>query len=172
VTGSNERVYYAWVLNNGTLDFITTILSHELVEAYTDLEGAFIQIASSSSSNWNEVTDVCRLSAFFDGVLVQSYWSQDQNACVIPFYNFADIRNAVPAGLDLQVIAIRRAWSRERKSFWIQETKLRIQRWEIRSKSSALMPSYLLKMRTLSLFGDRGSTSKGCDQAGSQSRCA
>jgi hypothetical protein len=94
------------------------------MEAYTDLEGAFIQIATLSPSNWNEVADVCRSSAILDGVLVLSYWSQDQNVCVIPFYNFADIRDAVPAGLDLQVIAIRRAWNRERRSFWIQKSKV------------------------------------------------
>jgi hypothetical protein len=124
-TSSNERVYYAVVLNNGTLDFITTVLSHELVEAYTDPEGTFIQVAPANPNSWNEVGDVCQSSAYLDGVLVQSYWSQDLNACVIPFYEDGEIRDNVPPGLDLQVIAIRRAWSRERRSFWIQKIKVK-----------------------------------------------
>jgi Protein of unknown function (DUF3892) len=124
-TNANERVHYAMLLNNGTLDYITQVFSHELAEAYTDPEGTFIQIAPSNPSNWNEVGDICQSSAFLDGVFVQSYWSQDQNACVIPFYNANDPRDVPPAGLDLEVVAIRRAFSREVRSFWIQKIRAR-----------------------------------------------
>jgi len=34
---------YAWVSNNGTLDYVTIVYSHEIVEACTDLEGSAIQ---------------------------------------------------------------------------------------------------------------------------------
>jgi hypothetical protein len=123
-TSPAKRIYFAWVLNNGILDFMTSVFSHELAEAYTDPEGTFIQIAPANSSNWNEVADICRSAAYLDGVLVQSYWSQAQNACVLPFYNFSDVVDNLPTGVDFQVIAIRRAWSRERHSFFIQKIKV------------------------------------------------
>jgi hypothetical protein len=123
-TNNNETVYYAWAQNNGTLNGITNIFSHELVESFTDPRGTYIQIAPSSTVNWNEIGDICSSSAFIDGVLVQSYWSQGDNACVIPFYG-DDLRprEFPPAGASLQVIGIRLNYSKELHEYWIGELK-------------------------------------------------
>src|SRR5205807_660667 len=37
-----ERAHYSWITNDGTLDGVTRIFSHELVEAATDPEGSAI----------------------------------------------------------------------------------------------------------------------------------
>lgn len=79
-------VHYAWVMNDGTLDYVTTVFSHELVESCTDPEGTAVTGApgSCSGSGWCEIGDVCITSQSLDGVEVQSYWSQRDRACIIP----------------------------------------------------------------------------------------
>ena len=79
-----DRAWYCWVMNNGTLDSVTTIFSHELVEACSDPEGDGIQMNPSNSSNWNEIGDACCSAARLNGVMVQSYWSDRDKACIIP----------------------------------------------------------------------------------------
>jgi hypothetical protein len=80
-------------MNTGSLDFVTAIFSHELVEACTDPEGDAFQIAPANPNNWNEIGDRCegdflhKLLAFtgvIDGIRVQPYWSQRDQDCVIP----------------------------------------------------------------------------------------
>jgi len=82
----NDRAHYAWVTNNGSLDAITTIFSHELVESATDPEGSAILgvPGTCSQSGWCEIGDVCNSTGVLNGVRVQSYWSQRDRACVIP----------------------------------------------------------------------------------------
>ena len=79
-----DKIWIAWVTNNGTLDGVTTIFSHELAEAATDPEGNGIQVAPASPTNWNEIADICTSTGRVNGVRVQSYWSASDNACVIP----------------------------------------------------------------------------------------
>jgi hypothetical protein len=82
-----KKVYYAWVLNDGTLDGMSTIFSHELVEAVTDAEGNAIlgDTASCYGGGWCEIGDVCQgNTGQSNGVTVQAYWSQRDGACVIP----------------------------------------------------------------------------------------
>ena len=86
VHGYNEsKVELAWVMNNGTLSSISTIFSHELVEALTDPEGDGIQVNPRNATNWNEIGDVCSSTLAVDGVTVQSYWSTQDNACIVPY---------------------------------------------------------------------------------------
>jgi hypothetical protein len=73
----------AWVLF-GTRGFISTLFSHELVEACTDPFGDGIQVNPSNPVNWNEIGDVCATVQQISGVSVQSYWSQRDTACIIP----------------------------------------------------------------------------------------
>ena len=63
---------------------ISSIFSHELVEALTDPEGDGIQVNPRNGSAWNEVADVCFSTGILNGVTVQSYWSQQDRACIIP----------------------------------------------------------------------------------------
>lgn len=80
-----DKAWYCWVTNNGTLDSVTKILSHELVEACTDPEGDGWQVDPRSGSSWNEIGDICQNSSGrVNGVMVQAYWSQRDRACIIP----------------------------------------------------------------------------------------
>jgi hypothetical protein len=82
------RFRYAWVTNDGTLDLVTEIFSHELVEACSDPEGNGFQIAPANSNSWNEIGDSgCGCEGDFtmvNGVSVQKYWSQQDGRCVAP----------------------------------------------------------------------------------------
>lgn len=80
----NDRFYWAWVFNDGNRGDISSLFSHELVEALTDPSGDAIQIKPRNDSNWNEIGDVCSSRSVLNGVTVQSYWSKIDNACVVP----------------------------------------------------------------------------------------
>jgi len=80
-------VYYAWVANDGTLGYVTTVFSHELVESCTDPAGNAILGAPGicPGGGWCEIGDVCQgNNAVLDNVLVQSYWSQQDSTCIVP----------------------------------------------------------------------------------------
>jgi hypothetical protein len=65
---------------------MSQIFSHELAETFTDPNGDGIQIDPTSSISWNEICDVCENvpTVELNGVTVQSYWSAQDNACVVP----------------------------------------------------------------------------------------
>jgi hypothetical protein len=82
-----QKTYYAWLLNDGTVDGMSTIFSHELVESVSDPEGNAILGDSPScyGGGWCEIGDVCQgNTGMSNGVTVQAYWSQTDSACVIP----------------------------------------------------------------------------------------
>ncbi len=81
-------VHVAWAGNDGTPDTISSNFSHELVEALTDPDGSGWQVDPRSSFNWNEICDVCASAMKLNGVLVSSYWSSQDNACIIPDRDF------------------------------------------------------------------------------------
>ncbi|MGZ6790526.1 MAG: DUF3892 domain-containing protein [Mycobacteriaceae bacterium] len=78
-----DRSHIAWVAF-GNRGFISSVFSHELVEALTDPEGDGIQVNPTNANNWNEIGDVCASTGLVNGVTVQSYWSQNDQACIIP----------------------------------------------------------------------------------------
>lgn len=79
----NDRSHMAWVAF-GSRAFVSSVFSHELVEALSDPEGNGIQVNPTNSNSWNEIGDVCSSTGVVNGVTVQSYWSQSDRACVIP----------------------------------------------------------------------------------------
>lgn len=79
----DDQTHFAWV-QYGPIDTMTAVFSHELAEAVTDPEGNGIQVAPANAINWNEIGDVCASTLRVDGVVVQSYWSQADNACIVP----------------------------------------------------------------------------------------
>lgn len=85
-TRSGQRIHFAWVTNSANLSSITTIISHEIVEAATDPEGsAFLGVSGTcSQGGWCEIGDVCSTTSTLDGVTVQSYWSNQAGACTVP----------------------------------------------------------------------------------------
>jgi hypothetical protein len=88
-----EDILCAWVMNDGTLDSVTTIFSHELVEACTNPHGDGYQLdapgqCSASPINWCEIGDVCEgIRDTVNGVVVQEYWSARDSACIAPGSN-------------------------------------------------------------------------------------
>ncbi len=76
--------WYGWVSHNGTLGSLMPVLTHELVEAVTDPNGGGIQVDPRNSTNWHEICDVCCSTYPLDGVVVSSYWSQRDSACIVP----------------------------------------------------------------------------------------
>jgi hypothetical protein len=86
-TRSGQRIYYAWFSNQGYLEAITGIVSHELVESATDPEGSgFVGVKGTcDESGWCEIADVCASTWWvLDGVTVQGYWSNRDNECIVP----------------------------------------------------------------------------------------
>src|SRR5262249_54010502 len=84
-----RNFYYGWTENvggTGAMDDITTAFSHEYVEAVTDPAGTAWQVNPRSTSSWNEITDgeAQNYSFRVDNYLVQSYYSQEDNAYVVP----------------------------------------------------------------------------------------
>ena len=81
------NVPFGWV-TQGSVDSFSVVFSHELVEACTDPEGTGWTSATACGvghGGWCEIGDVCQGSdARVHGVLVQRYWSNADNQCVVP----------------------------------------------------------------------------------------
>jgi hypothetical protein len=95
-------IYWAWVRNDGTLDFVTEVFSHELAEACTDPDGTAFQIVPRSTNAWNEIGDEgcgCQsVDERIDGVLVQKYWSQRDKQCIAPSSDIVGVVDKVVLG--------------------------------------------------------------------------
>lgn len=84
-TIAGVRAHWAWVTNDGTLAGVTSIFSHELVEACTDPEGDGWTGNVCNQGGWCEIGDVCSGDiTVVDGVSVQRYWSNFDGRCVVP----------------------------------------------------------------------------------------
>lgn len=86
-----SRLPYVWIRNDGTLDFISSVYSHELVEACTDPTGqGFIDGSGACNQSVCEVGDYCygsgpgRGTESHGGVWVQAYWSVVDSRCLVP----------------------------------------------------------------------------------------
>ena len=84
-------VPYAWISNDGTLDFISSVYSHELAEACTDPVNAFYDnTGACGQAGPCEVSDFCYGNGpgrgwwKVGGVLVQGYWSLQDGRCMLP----------------------------------------------------------------------------------------
>jgi hypothetical protein len=95
----NDPIHFCWVGNDGTLDYVTTVLSHELVEAVTDPNGGTGIVAGPGtpqagggrpgcpSTGSCQIGDVCNtICGYVRGVKVQAYWSESlpNRTCVLP----------------------------------------------------------------------------------------
>lgn len=83
--GDVDRAWVGYV-SNGTLDHITAVLSHELVETITDPEPSGpAWVMNRKIHNGSEIGDACNgTEDVVDGIAVKAYWSQRHRACVIP----------------------------------------------------------------------------------------
>jgi hypothetical protein len=154
------KPFVAWI-GNGTLDAMTVVFSHELAEAVTDPQGTWIQLAPASASSWNEICDVCALVAYLDGVAVSSYWSNIEQACVIPQNQFNSLFQYPPKGVPLQVLAIQKAYSVEVGHEWVFAVRTRDNSTQIeydlyRGQATSLIDS---GANTMFVVGSDGSRS-------------
>lgn len=84
-TYNGTNLHFGWVANGSSLASVTWVFSHELVESVTDPEGTAITGTGCNQSGWCEIGDVCTgNTAVINGVTVQRYWSQVDQACVVP----------------------------------------------------------------------------------------
>ncbi len=88
---NGPRFHYGWTINGGSngesVDFLTNVLSHELVEAATDPESNF----PNGTAYWVPSTndEICdgeaqSYSYRVNGALVQSFLSQNRHAYIVP----------------------------------------------------------------------------------------
>jgi hypothetical protein len=84
----NDPAYCLWAGNDGTLDFITTVVSHELAEIASDPNGGDgIQKigCTGASCQIGDVATVCQgWCDYVRGVKAQAYWSQLDGNGVLP----------------------------------------------------------------------------------------
>jgi hypothetical protein len=81
---------HTWVayINNGSLDAMTSCFSHELAELLTDPEED-AWLVRNVPANSSEIGDLCDIREnWLHGVKVRSYWSNRDQACVIPTDTF------------------------------------------------------------------------------------
>ena len=83
---------YAWIRNNGDLDFVTGVFSHELAEACTDplLDAVYGDDGSCGQTGRCEIGDYCYGPTegggcgSLGGVNVSAYWSVQSGGCILP----------------------------------------------------------------------------------------
>jgi hypothetical protein len=83
----NIRFQWAWIATSANnLADITETLSHELVEAISDpFNSGWVQTSPTPPAGLEaQIADVCNPPAFVNGVWVSSYWSNADNACIVP----------------------------------------------------------------------------------------
>jgi hypothetical protein len=88
IPGFQKKLYIA-CLHFASRFHMSSVFSHELIEACTDPEGTGIRIKFSPIplNSDREIADICEddtPQAKVNGVKVQSYWSQSHRSCVIP----------------------------------------------------------------------------------------
>jgi hypothetical protein len=96
VSGNSNQAHIAWLINfDGKLSSVTAVFSHVLVESVTDPEGTAVTgvpgtcdqsptDAQTDDERWCEIGDICNTTGVINGVVVQSYWSDEDQACVVP----------------------------------------------------------------------------------------
>ncbi|MCL5259143.1 hypothetical protein ACSYAY_10840 [Leptospirillum ferriphilum] len=123
--------YYAWVDNTGSLtghNCVTKVFSHELVEACTDPNGDSILVDGTQSNGTavtnDEIGDTCNnqfATADMNGVQcsVQSYWSEADNACILPLGTLAFWVDKDTFGKDEVQDVINTSGGKWEKAFWL-----------------------------------------------------
>lgn len=78
-----DKAYVAWIGHYG-LGTMTSVFTHELAEMCTDPEGDGWTV-SGQPIDTSEIGDICNnINRKLNNVLVESYWSRIDNACLIP----------------------------------------------------------------------------------------
>jgi hypothetical protein len=83
---NGNRVFFAWVMNNGTMNVgqsVTSIFSHEIAETITS-PGTNTQLSDPNKSEIGDVCTTCFQSLNANLYTVQSYYSVADRRCVAP----------------------------------------------------------------------------------------
>ncbi len=93
-----DRAWVGWS-SYGSLDYVTDVFSHELVEMITDPEpSSEAWVITRNLNGGNEFGDACNNTVdYLDDVMVQAYWSQAQHACTIPFGPAPTLTGLIPS---------------------------------------------------------------------------
>jgi len=85
---NGQRVFWAWVTNDGTLtggNSLPKVFSHEIAETVSDGDlstGILVDVGADKNE---EIGDVCNNTfSVVNGVCEEAYWSQADNRCVLP----------------------------------------------------------------------------------------
>lgn len=82
----NIRFQYAWIISAASdLTGITRTFSHELVESISDpFNSGWFQTTPAPGPGSGQIGDVCNQPVYVNGVWVSAYWSNADNACIVP----------------------------------------------------------------------------------------
>jgi len=98
---NGQRVFWAWVTNDGTLtggNSIPKVFSHEIAETVSDGDlssGILVDVGTDKNE---EIGDVCNNTfSVVNGVCEEAYWSQADHRCVLPQFRPFPAVQANPA---------------------------------------------------------------------------
>ncbi len=124
---NSTKAYYAWIGNTGSLtghDCVTKVFSHELTEVMSDPDvdntsAKGILVNGTGVTN-DEIGDTCNnqfatVNANGVNCTLQSYWSKEDNACVLPV--------DPPKNAALEITAIRKVYSSSLRLHYIDKVK-------------------------------------------------
>lgn len=95
-----DNVWCAWI-GNGSIEQMTKVFGHELVETCTDPEDDGWTV-DGEPDGLNEIGDICNMSVNkVNGVTLEAYWSKLDNACILPT-EFSVKRFMLSKGFDPQ----------------------------------------------------------------------
>jgi len=80
----SNKFHYGWTINDGNLDTISKVYSHELVEAMTDPEINAIQVPINNTNAEIADNTAQGFRARLNGYMVQSYWLQSRQVFLVP----------------------------------------------------------------------------------------
>ena len=87
IQGASLKYPYIVLTDNGNMDDLTVLFTHELVETVTDPTGEGFRADQSvcgGGDGWCELCDICSGTGHVGGVLVSSYYSTAAGQCIIP----------------------------------------------------------------------------------------
>ncbi|MCA9012204.1 MAG: hypothetical protein KDB01_20770, partial [Planctomycetaceae bacterium] len=79
-----DDVYFGWVGNDGTKDFVTSVMSHEIVESLTNPKTTGGITATVGGDGELSDGEAQNFAYRVDGALLQSYWSRIHGSYVVP----------------------------------------------------------------------------------------
>jgi hypothetical protein len=127
-TYNGVQAYYAWIDSVGGLadpnasDGVVNIFSHELAEVCSDPQGNAILVNAQDGTQ--EIGDICNNEfgiVQMNGVTcnVQCYWSNSDNACILPLGSLSFLVNKNTFGVDEVNDAIKTNNGMFSNAFWL-----------------------------------------------------